>query len=770
MIKNALILFFTLVSILSANEKPPPNPQTNLEEMKKIFTNLNDDIVDNGVCTWECRDVKDGYSTQITGFDFKNGTTFCKLFQDTDLNLDLKYDASRTNLACAKEINALTNEELKKYQNIKTDISVKSQISENLNNNNINFSKFLVSLATLNPNFIDREKTHYLGELALKEGVENFSIVNVIKNKNFNDWSIDFFNPKNQIQKPFKAEEYTYEKTNIVDGFNKNNMAYFSDLFLANEKIYQHLQILIFVLVGGFFVSSISAQKIQAYLENRGESEGKQPYLHKFYIPILMMATFFMPIPEANGLAHSTIMQNTIRYFAIKSSELADMASAVGGSTYMNKIYKSVGGVDVDGIKALVQEKTLNNYTYNTGQEIYRNTCSLRYESTLSSINNQTLSSLTDKQKEEYQHQFLLDKNNIAGTKRDISFNACIALENQIFSAGKKYNESIRKLQNITEYYDNQRLNNKLKGLDEYFATREKQLGWINSLLTPSSAMLAEIFMFEDEIEKVRGEDNTISNISKKNQENIKKSIKDGEIVDKDDDITESNVAWLAGQLVWMTLPGAGEVKNFFQGIGDKINNFIPKQGFLAKGIISIGSTLIAYPVTIYMYQELFNKIPLLVATTASLIVFSSFLITLIKYFYISPFVVAYSLATKRMSKIVEFLINGISIFLTPVLIVLFIYLSLFVHTLINEFFLYIATEQFTGIETSWNNIPTNLTIGAIIGFLTIFAKIASAIIMWQLIVKGHSWTLSLIGIDGKQGEVMAQSMEQTLNKRANIV
>ncbi|EOH7216799.1 hypothetical protein ACMCSW_001745 [Campylobacter coli] len=547
-------------------------------------------------------------------------------------------------------------------------------------------------------------------------------------------------------------------------------MAYFSDLFLANEKIYQHLQILIFVLVGGFFVSSISAQKIQAYLENRGESEGKQPYLHKFYIPILMMATFFMPIPEANGLAHSTIMQNTIRYFAIKSSELADMASAVGGSTYMNKIYKSVGGVDVDGIKALVQEKTLNNYTYNTGQEIYRNTCSLRYESTLSSINNQTLSALTDKQKEEYQHQFLLDKNNIAGTKRDISFNACIALENQIFSAGKKYNESIRKLQNITEYYDNQRLNNKLKGLDEYFATREKQLGWINSLLTPSSAMLAEIFMFEDEIEKVRGEDNTISNISKKNQENIKKSIKDGEIVDKDDDITESNVAWLAGQLVWMTLPGAGEVKNFFQGIGDKINNFIPKQGFLAKGIISIGSTLIAYPVTIYMYQELFNKIPLLVATTASLIVFSSFLITLIKYFYISPFVVAYSLATKRMSKIVEFLINGISIFLTPVLIVLFIYLSLFVHTLINEFFLYIATEQFTGIETSWNNIPTNLTIGAIIGFLTIFAKIASAIIMWQLIVKGHSWTLSLIGIDGKQGEVMAQSMEQTLNKRANIV
>ena len=32
--------------------------------------------------------------------------------------------------------------------------------------------------------------------------------------------------------------EDTYSKTSAVDGFNKNNMAYFSDLFLANEKIY----------------------------------------------------------------------------------------------------------------------------------------------------------------------------------------------------------------------------------------------------------------------------------------------------------------------------------------------------------------------------------------------------------------------------------------------------------------------------------------------------------------------------------------------------
>ncbi|STP07387.1 hypothetical protein [Helicobacter fennelliae] len=86
---------------------------------------------------------------------------------------------------------------------------------------------------------------------------------------------------------------------------------------MAHEKIYQHLQILLFVLVGGFFVTQIGANKLQAYLENRGESSAKEPYLHKFYIPLLMVGTFFMPIPEANGMAHSTIVQNVIRSFTM---------------------------------------------------------------------------------------------------------------------------------------------------------------------------------------------------------------------------------------------------------------------------------------------------------------------------------------------------------------------------------------------------------------------------------------------------------------------
>lgn len=164
-----------------------------------------------------------------------------------------------------------------------------------------------------------------------------------------------------------------------------------------------------------------------------------------------------------------------------------------------------------------------------------------------------------------------------------------------------------------------------------------------------------------------------------------------------------------------------------------------------------------------------FEKIPLLVCTTASIIVFVSYLVSLCKYFYISPFVVAFALATKRMNKIVDFLVSGIAIFFKPILIVLFIYLALFVHTLIDEIFIFMSVEQFSGIETSWYNFYTNFVVGAITGLLVIFGKLASSYIMWKLIISGPSWAMSLVGIDGKQDDVIAQGIEANLAKRAFV-
>ncbi|WP_300919074.1 hypothetical protein, partial [Helicobacter rodentium] len=732
--------------------------------MKQLFLQLpvrfqNDSVVENSKCEWKCRKVNDGYATQIIGFDFSNGTTFCKVYEKSDLNLDLKFSANQTNATCRTEIRKGLETEATSFQNLLNQNKdfLESKITYTEKSNSLTMSHFLSSLATLNPNIIDREQTKNLGHLVLKDGLEFVSLEKISgRGQSYlgekADSLLEWLGRDMNRQEPMSITGKEYQKTSAVDGFNKNNMAYFSDLFMNMEKIYQHLQILLFVVVGGFYISSIGANKLQVYLENRGENASNQPYLHKFYIPLIMVGTFFMPIPEANGMAHSTMVQNTIRYFTTESTKIADMASAIGGKTYMDKIYKSLGGINYAGVVSLLDQKYEKQYIATQGEKIYNDTCAKRFTKPYSAQKESYFTTLTDEEKEKYKKAYREnDFSQISGTEYDISLEACIFLEVEILKSKNDLDRIQTQLNGIKKFNSQDNIKNKINRLDSYFNTRENQLGWINSLITPSSAILAQTFVFADD--QVVNYD--VKESTKKNQKNAEefseKGYTEGESEGK---INDSLLGALAGKLVWMMLPGASAIKDFVKEnytklisvIGGAIGSVVPGVGSVVGGILGwfVGKfsyvvsgigTLSAYTIAIMLMEWTFEKVPLLVCTTASIIVFVSYLVSLCKYFYISPFVVAFALATKRMSKIVDFLVSGIAIFFKPILIVLFIYLALFVHTLIDEIFVFMSVEQFSGIETSWYNFYTNFVVGAITGLLVIFGKLASSYIMWKLII-----------------------------------
>ena len=785
--KKIIVFLLLSLNLLYAN-----NATADTEEMKKVFP-INDSVVENSKCEWKCRKVNDGYATQIIGFDFSNGTTFCKVYEKSDLNLDLKFSANQTNATCRTEIRKGLETEATSFQNLLNQNKdfLESKITYTEKSNSLTMSHFLSSLATLNPNIIDREQTKNLGHLVLKDGLEFVSLEKISgRGQSYlgekADSLLEWLGRDMNRQEPMSITGKEYQKTSAVDGFNKNNMAYFSDLFMNMEKIYQHLQILLFVVVGGFYISSIGANKLQVYLENRGENASNQPYLHKFYIPLIMVGTFFMPIQEANGMAHSTMVQNTIRYFTTESTKIADMASAIGGKTYMDKIYKSLGGINYAGVVSLLDQKYEKQYIATQGEKIYNDTCAKRFTKPYSAQKESYFTTLTDEEKEKYKKAYREnDFSQISGTDKDISLEACIFLEVEILKSKNDLDRIQTQLNGIKKFNSQDNIKNKINRLDSYFNTRENQLGWINSLITPSSAILAQTFVFADD--QVVNYD--VKESTKKNQKNAEefseKGYTEGESEGK---INDSLLGALAGKLVWMMLPGASAIKDFVKEnytklisvIGGAIGSVVPGVGSVVGGILGwfVGKfsyvvsgigTLSAYTIAIMLMEWTFEKVPLLVCTTASIIVFVSYLVSLCKYFYISPFVVAFALATKRMNKIVDFLVSGIAIFFKPILIVLFIYLALFVHTLIDEIFIFMSVEQFSGIETSWYNFYTNFVVGAITGLLVIFGKLASSYIMWKLIISGPSWAMSLVGIDGKQDDVIAQGIEANLAKRAFV-
>lgn len=249
------------------------------------------------------------------------GTTYCNVFKETDLNAPVGF-THRQVKSCAfinsEKLKNVEKEAKQIIENSKSNTTIKSSIgskSNNANSNEITFSQFIAGLVTLDPNIISRQNSA-TDEIVLNKKLKSNSYglltndADFIANKilSSKNATLDGISPDGLSD---RAKLYFIDKRGIalntenisaIDAFNKNNMGYFNDLFIGLGKIYQHLQIFIFILIGGFFVMQIGASKLQAYLENRGESEEKQPYLHKFYIPLLMIGIFFMPIPEGEWI------------------------------------------------------------------------------------------------------------------------------------------------------------------------------------------------------------------------------------------------------------------------------------------------------------------------------------------------------------------------------------------------------------------------------------------------------------------------------------
>ena len=841
------------------------------EDYKYYLKYQSKSIVNDGEC-WVCDEVKDGYVAVEETIDEITGTTYCLVYKKTDMRKGAHIGyANRQVKSCAyensqiakkieqssKEITANTNQKA-----VKSSLAEASKSNSNSSGNNgkITFSQFIAGLLTLNPDIINRTNS-VLGEIQTNKGIAGSSIDYTIgQGQDMMVGALDTnkrLEESNSVPWDYKAQASTFkvgnetfviktDKLDILDSFNKKNMGYFNELFSGMEKIYQHLQVFIFVLIGGFFVMQIGASKLQAYLENRGESEGKQPYLHKFYIPLLMIGIFFMPIPEGNG-HQSTVMQNMIRYFAQYSAKMADMAGAAGTNVYLNKIYNSMGNISESKLRTLEDQMGKQIHKTQMMGKMYGDyACCYGDRILESNYNDSNLSNFA----------------NYCSSKQNIYKNCSYAkqIENNFPLESNRANQLANDYAIVKHYKSGymQSLNN----IDKYFIVRNQELGWFDVAMTPLASFFIETYLIsqasngvvpdksmQNELQKINTQKLQIDRFARVN--NISKSEAEEKLSNKFDSASDSFIGAVAGRLVWMMMPGASQIKNFiydpngnngkgsgilkeFDGFVHSFFSNIPILGsifsFIDKripvgGLINAGVTITSYYITTIIMEWTFALIPLLTISAATLVAITSYMVTLCKYFYISPFVTAWAMATKRVDKIIDFLLTGISIFFRPVLIVLFVFLSLFLYILINDFFIYVSLEQFSGIifpESSYNifndiitrqnnaidqmgqgsgivgtsisfvsgvgnlvwgsiqpwlsgagkllhNFHLLFILGAISGFIKIFGSLAGCYVAWKLITGGPSWALGLIGLDGKHDDMVIGGLESNLAKRAFV-
>ncbi|MBR8466499.1 hypothetical protein KDE13_09150 [Campylobacter sp. faydin G-140] len=705
------LLFFALTQILTADVASQYK-----EAEANLFT--ADDSKIKGQCLPTCRKVNTGWVALVTDFDPKTGVTYCSVFNENDLDNPLGVGANTVNETCIAQTNQEVPINNLWSKNSKFDVS-----NYTYKPNVKTMTGFLSGIVTLDPELVNYQSTKNTGMIQLKDNTAIYG-TNIVEFSS---------NP---------------ELSSTADVFNKANLAYFSNLYSGMAEVYTALQYMLLVVVGGWFFAVLGTREFN----NRVEKEHNQTkVLNTLLIPILTFAVFFIPIPEDSGM-NGTIVQKTIRSGANWSNYYADIIGSKGSEVYMDKLKSSVGASNIETEKHF-REEELNIPQIINALEAGLNECKVRYPTVTSFMYAEARSAETYK----FNNPSLSEKYKFIG---------CQNIEHALgsyYALQRQNNIALNGLQNNIK---NNELNTLLTQIDKGVERRQNELGWINSTMIPALSILV------NHIPLITDAD-TAKKLQEENARLAEKASKD--LAERNEKERTGTGKWLSfepqflGNLAYFILPGAGEVYNALYGfykdtIGESINNTVGKDNFLSgipligkafkaggalitAGANATGSALSMVAV-VYLFDKALSFIPLTVAVVASALAFIGYIMELTKFFYISPFVTAFSLTIGKQAKIVEFLTTGIAIFLKPILIVLFIYLALFLYTLFTDIFIVYAIEQMAMMREATSQLPLNLVYAVFNVLFSIIGTIGATYIMWKTILTAPTWVLKLVGLN----------------------
>ena len=229
-------------------------------------------------------------------------------------------------------------------------------------------------------------------------------------------------------------------------------------------------------------------------------------------------------------------------------------------------------------------------------------------------------------------------------------------------------------------------------------------------------------------------------------------------------------------------LPGAGDIAKAIEGMTDGTINLIldvfsstavgrlakvkdifvdEKKDRSSRGV----SGLVGYIGASYLYKTILDYVPFTVGIVAGALAFISYVIELAKFYYISPFVTAFSVTMGKTNKIVDFLVGALAIFFKPILIVIFIYFGLFVYGIFKDIFLLYAEEQMNMMYELQSQFFLTAMLHIFMALLHIIGAVGASYMLWKIILHAPTWVLKMIGLSDSGANFASQELARNLER-----
>jgi len=691
--KKLLLAFIILTSLLFGGTESSVVPND-------IYLSSTD-FTQNKTCQPICRQINTDYKTKVINFNPFTGITKCDIYTDNG-KITNGLTADTKNIQCVDETKHDTPYGTGKFYSEGKSYNFTKAVYDPTK---VSITKFLASLSTLDDDYIDIPATVSNGQLQTKN------------------------NPN--IGNGAGAQDNA-----TINKMNKSNLGFFVSLFYGFQKVYAYIQYFLFIFIGAFFLIFFLFNFVLAKMENRK----MQNMLPSAIVPLLMIFICFVPISKPNSIP-TTPIQETIKFFVGNSNGLADRISVIGTNVYLQKIFSSVGAVSVQEEKRVYdREQDLINAVASM-KRAYKNGCLKRFPE------------IKDEKKTfQITDEKAIEKivNNKGDGTQDYTFEGCRKIERNLFLDERELADKKLILDGIKRSYANNELQAKLQQINNQVISRVNDYGWLYSTMVSSVSVVAEnLAIISSNVQS-----------SKLREKNINLQDKNNEI--KDSYIKDSALGSLIGQLSYMMLPGAGEVFNVISDRTGKIGQLvgtlknIPFVGFIA-GFIGKGMEMSKQAVALYLtasfYEHILTYLPLIVGMVAGLIAFAVYIIDLFIFIYLSPFIVLYAVTLNRKNKIIDFFVDGIGLFLKPLLIVISIYISLFFYYLFKDVFTNLILKQFSLLSSINNdslNLITGMSLSLFATLLSIIISILTTYLMWKIVIEGSSWFMKVVGLNSK--------------------
>ncbi|MBN2963848.1 hypothetical protein JWV37_03555 [Sulfurospirillum sp. T05] len=223
--------------------------------------------------------------------------------------------------------------------------------------------------------------------------------------------------------------------------------------------------------------------------------------------------------------------------------------------------------------------------------------------------------------------------------------------------------------------------------------------------------------------------------------------------------VADSVIAGVIETLPYLMLPAAGTVSSTISATVGSATSTLEKIPFFGN-LVAGAKQAVAHGVTIFLYSYLVKYLPLITLVVATFLVLTYWLLSMVVYLFISPYMVVWMLSNSEEDAIRKFLVKGLVIWSRPLTLAISVVLCVVFLDLFGAITDLLVDEQFAnffnitmsqGVASATYNFA-DFGLFFVKGFFSVAIAIIGVVLSFYITFNGAEILLKMLGVGEESG------------------